>query len=194
MMDLTHTLSVEHADAQSDGCVWHGDPACLCDVIVTEPMRDDDYDVAPWIEEMFATSDTDEWFVNAWDLVVGRTLLATCADEQVTHGEVLAMLDNEPLVKDLLAGMTAAKAAAKHKVSLRCLLFVRKYLNLRTHGKHAQGIRNRHLRQHVIERHFQGGEKVIDIMRDLQSKGVAVPKEVTLYQWVARERTERAAA
>lgn len=188
MMNLTHTLTVEHADSQCEGCLWHKDPDCLCDVVVSAPMGDD-YETPLFMEEAYLDGDGDEWLHEAFDQMVGRTALKSFVCEP--YRALLAVETKPELVIDLLDGMTAKAAGDKHGVWHGVTQDLRRLLNLRELGNHGKNKRTRQVRAQVLDRHFNGGERVIDIFKDLQSLGVA---QQTMYQWVQRVRTGQAAA
>jgi hypothetical protein len=193
MMDLTHTTGVEHADSQADGCAWHGDPACLCDVVVTDPIGDVCI-TQPWLEDLFTQdASTDEWFFKAFDIMVGRTVLASMlTKDTIGAQQLLNLLDNEALVQDLLDGMGVPLVVEKYGKHRDAIQALRKYLNLRTHGLKADGTRNYHVRQHVMGR-VMDGERIIDIYEDMQARGITGCTKTAAYQWASRARREAAA-
>jgi hypothetical protein len=164
MIDLTHTLSVEYADRYSDGCAWHKDPDCLCDVVVTNPMGDDAYVVPPDMSERFRESAAareggdDGWFFDSWDTVVGDTMLANL--RQYTAEHVLYLCESRPeLIEDLMAHEYGSLEALgqKHGIEDHTLLGdLARFLNLPEKGQLADGKRQKVIRNECVRLYDEG--------------------------------------
>lgn len=186
--NISSTLSVAHADAQSPGCAWHLDPACLCDVLVPAPVPKD-YDIPPAIVALFREScsshggGNDDWFFTAWDATIAHTVIAEIHNPVA---DVIGMIENHPeVVRMLLDGLPVMQTARKCKVSSHTLTDLRKVLNLSAHGKIAEGRRNMQIRLYVIDQYDNHKKTVAEISRDLKKKNVEHTL-MALYQWVQR--------
>jgi hypothetical protein len=163
-LDLTKALTVEYADAEGGGCMWHEDPDCLCDV---DPSRfvvgDGGYVIPPDMDRRFregmaADADCDGWFFDSWDQSVKDTAIRELGNP-IEVSEVLGIITNHPDVVRRLFDDRATSVediAIEAGVSPPSLRALAKFLVLRPRGKTLVAHRNVALRAECVRLYEEG--------------------------------------
>ena len=198
VIDLRSVMSVEHADSQSQGCVWHKDPACLCDVVITDPVGDEynipagimeawsswsnDLDPDGWLDQAFMHVTFDTWRKQhdhptpdrngtpRWDMLV----------------DVWGVVVNHPqLVQDLLGGKSRHEVSSQYNVSRKVVSALAALMNIAPVGKQAAGANMLPVRAMVVDLYDNHGYTASECLKHVRGLGIAV-KHPTLCKWIQR--------
>ena len=198
VVDLTRVMSVEHADSQCVGCVWHQDPACLCDVVITDPVGDE-YDIPAGVVEAWSSwsneNDPDGWFDQAfmhvtWDTWRKQHDYPTPDRHGTPRWDMLVdvwgVVQNHPqLVQDLLNGASRSQVCTTYSVSRQVVTALAGLMNIAPTGKSAQGANMLPVRMLVLDLYDNHGYTAHECLHHVRGLGIAV-KHPTLCKWIQR--------
>lgn len=191
---MSHTLSFirsqDHADAMAQGCAWHGDPDCLCDVDRSKfIVGDGPYNVPPdmvrrWTLALEADEHNDDWFHQSWGQAwwdtIQRELTCPVAD-------IALAIEEHPEAVDALVAGVDISTVRENMLGGRYGLAsdLARLVGAAPQGKRGLGLRRALARHEAVRMYEQDGLNPVQIREALEERGCALT-QTRVTQWLSR--------